>query len=203
MTGLPSPGELRYTRLSAGVGDLLGGGDEHWEIFAADGGVVATVTETDLTVLRRAGRFLNNLFPYQQARSLEVRSTEGETLLAIVKPSPKPGLEYAEVRTHDGAPAGTVRLTEVHGTDRLGLGLFGVNDERLAEVRYSSERTSASGHRTFDLVTADGSAIGEMASTKTRGGGGPVGYRLRVDRELADPLRSLVHAAPIIRHFIN
>jgi hypothetical protein len=195
--------ELLYARRSPGLGELLGGGDEHWEILDADGQAVASVSETDLTVLRRAGRFLNNLFPDQQRRRLEVRDGAGEVLFAITKPTPKMGLEYAEVTLASGAPAGTVRLVDVAGAGGFGLGLFGADDERLGEIRPAPKRTSASGHKTFAVLDAAGTEIGELASTKTRNGGGPVGYRLRVAAEPADPLRSLVYASPILRHFVH
>jgi hypothetical protein len=200
LSGVP---ELQYARRSPGIGELLGGGNEHWEIVDAGNQTVATVTEADLTVLRRIGRFLNSLFPNQQRRQLEVRDRMGGVLFTITKPPPKPGLEYAEVRTGEGASAGTIRLIGVNGSDHLGLGLFGPDDERLGEIRYSPKRTSTSGHKTFEVFTAAGTKIGEMASTKTRNGGGPVGYRLRVSQELSDPLRSLVYASPIVRHFIH
>ena len=203
MSDLFGTPELLYARRSPGLGELLGGGDEHWEIVDANNQAVGSVVETDLTVLRRAGRFLNNLFPNQQRRQLEVRDGTGQVLFAIIKPTPKLGLEYAEVRTASGAPVGTVRLIGVDGQDLLGLGLFGVDDERLGEIRPSPKRTSASGHRTFEVFSAAGAEIGELASTKTRNGGGPAGYRLRVGQELSDPLRSLVYASPIVRYFVR
>jgi len=196
--------ELLYARRSSGIGELLGGGDEHWEIVDANSqDVVGTVAETDLSVLRRAGRFLNNLFPAQQRRSLEVRDGAGQALLSIAKPVPKLGLEYAEVHQGDGVPAGTIRLVRTAGPDQLGLGFFDPRDERLGEIRYSPERSSATGHKTFTVITADGLPAGELQSTRSRGGGGPVGYRLRVDDDPPDPLRSLIYASPVVRYFIH
>lgn len=201
MSRLFGAAELLYARRSAGLGELLGGGEEHWEILDADSqAVVGTVAETDLTVLRRAGRLLNNLFPAQQRRSMEVRSADGRALFAIAKPPPKLGLEYAEV--YADSLLGTVRL--VRTGDQLGLGLFDPRDEGLGEVRFSPERSVASGHKTFTVVAAGGRPIGELQSTKNLGGvGGPTGYRLRVDQDPSDPLRTLVYASPVVRYFLH
>jgi hypothetical protein len=195
--------ELLYARRWAGLGELVGGGDERWEISDTNGRAVATVVETDLTMLRRVGRFLNNLFPDQQRRRLEVQDSASRTLFTIIRVPPKLGLEYAEVWMGDGSPAGTIRLIRPDGSDRPGLGFYNPRDERLGEIRHSQESTRATGHSTSAILAADGTKIGRLANTKTRGGGGPDGYRLRISQDLPDPLRSLVYASPVVRYFIQ
>lgn len=174
--------ELVYARRPPPLGDLVGGFAEHWDISTADGAIAATVEES-MSALGRAGRFLSNRFAYQQRHRLRVVDPAGRPLLLIVKPPPRLGLEYAEVRDADGVAAGTVRLIEG------GLGFYDCGDARLGEARKN--------RRTHEMVAADGSAIGEFASTATRGE-----YRLRVADGLGDPLRSLVRAAPIVAHFL-
>jgi hypothetical protein len=169
----------------------------------ATGAVIATVVESDVSMMRRAGRLLNNLFPNQQRHQMEVRDRTGQTLLTIIRQPPKLGREYAEVQMAGGVPAGTVRLIRATGSDQLGLGLFDAQDAQLGEVRYSQVRTIASGHKSFGVFAADGFEIGDLASTRARGGGGPVGYRLRVGKSLTEPLRSLVYASPVVRYFIR
>lgn len=195
--------ELLYTRRWAGFGEFLGGGDERWDLTDGDDRVVATVVETDLTVLRRAGRFLNNLFPDQQRHRLEIRDSTDHTLFTVVKQPPKLGLEYAEVWMGDGSPAGTIRLISPEASDRFGLAFYDPRDERLGEVRYAKTKTSATGSNTFAVLTADGTEIAEFSGVRTHGGGGPVGYRLHVSQDLSEPLRSMVYASPIVRYFIR
>jgi hypothetical protein len=95
---------------SAGVGELLGGGDEHLEIVDASSQVVVgTVAETGLTPLRRAGRLLNNLFLTQQRRSLDVRDGTGRPVLTIAKPVPSlaPSMpRFAPVTARRPGPSG-------------------------------------------------------------------------------------------------
>ena len=195
--------ELLYTRRWAGVGEFLGGGDERWDLTDIDGRVVATVVETELTVLRRAGRFLNNLFPDQQRRRLEIRDSADHTLFTVVKQPPKLGLEYAEVWTDDGSAAGTIRLINPAGSDRFGLGFYDPQDERFGEVRSAKKKTSATGSNTFAVLTADGTQIAEFSGVKTHGAGGPVGYRLHVGQDLSEPLRTMVYASPLVRYFMR
>lgn len=204
MPSLFGSNDLVYARCPSGVGDLVGGGRERWEVSGLDGTIVATVEETDLTALRRAGRFLNNLFPDQQRRRLEMRdSSSGRTQFEVLTQPPKLGLEYAEIRAADGPPAGSVRLIRPDGSDHFGLGFFDVQDNRLGVARYARKKTAGSGHPTLDLLAADGTVIGEFASTKSRAGSGPTGYRMTITETLPEPLRSLVYAAPIVRHFVH
>lgn len=176
--------ELVYARRPPPLGDLVGGFAEHWDISTADGAIAATVEES-MSALGRAGRFLSNRFAYQQRHRLRIVDPAGGPLLLIVKPPPRLGLEYAEVRDADGVAAGTVRLIEGSG----GLGFYDRGDARLGEARKN--------RRTHEMFAADGSPIGEFAGTATRGG-----YRFRVAGGLGDPLRSLVRAAPIVAHFL-
>lgn len=195
--------DLVYARRPPGVGDFVGGGREQWEVSGPDGTVVATVEEIDLTALRRAVRFLNNLFPDQQRRHLEMRDSSGQAQFVIFTQPPKLGLEYAEVRAADGPLAGSVRLIRPDGSDHVGLGFFDSQDNRLGEARYARQKSAGSGHLTLDLLAAGGRSIGELASTKTRGGSGPTGYRMIITETLSEPLRSLVYATPIVRHFVH
>jgi hypothetical protein len=203
MASLFDSRDLVYARRTSGVGDLVGGGQEHWELSGLDGTIVATVEETDLTALRRAGRLLNNLFPDQQRRHLAIRDSSGRAQFEVLTRPPKPGLEYAEVRTADGAPAGSVRLIRPAGSDHVGLGFYDVQDNRLGEARYAQKKTARNGHRTLDLVAAGGASIGDLASTKTQGGSGPTGYQLAITEALSEPLRSLVYAAPVVWYFVH
>lgn len=177
-------------------------GRERWEI-SYDGDVLATVVETRLTVLDHAGRLLTNLFPAQQRHRLEVRALDEEILFGVVRQPPRLGLEYADVRTGDGSPVGTVRLVRTGKDDGLGLGLYDTRDTRVGEARPDGDGTAASGHRTFALIGADGTRIGRFASTTTCDGAGPVGYHLTVTGAPPEPLRTLVYATPIARFFMR
>ena len=53
------------------------------------------------------------------------------------------------------------------------------------------------------VAVIGGALIGELASTKTRGGSGPTGYRMTITETLSEPFRSLVYAAPVVRYFVR
>jgi hypothetical protein len=189
--------ELVYARRRPPFGDLVGGFPEHWDICDSGGAIVATIEE-NMSPLGRAARFLSSRFAYQQRHRLEVLDSSGRPLLVIVKPPPKLGLEYAEVRSADGAGTGTVRLIRPEGSDFPGLGLYDRHDTRLAEARENRKKAGAPGHRTYEVSTGDGGMIGEFASTTTRGD-----YRLRAADGLAEPLRSLMRAAPVVGYYLQ
>jgi hypothetical protein len=195
--------DLVYVRRPPGFLYSVGGGGEHWDVTDGSGGVVATVDEASLPVLQQAARYWNAAtFPKKLRRRLQMRDSTGGVLFEMIRQPPKLGLEYVEVRTADGVPVSTVRLIRPAGSDQLGLGLYDRHDVRLAEVREAGEKMLSSGHRAYDMLAGDGSPIGTLITTKAPGAAEPSDYRLRIARELSEPLRSLVYAAPIGSYFM-
>lgn len=180
--------EIIYVRRSPPLGDLIGGFAERWDLRNDAGAVVATLSEP-ITAIERVGRLLSSRFAYQQRHRLTIRDSSGSHLFDIVKEASRLGRETADVWTAGRRKAGSVELTGLTGTDRLGLALLDPQGNCLGVVRHA-------GDRVFDVVDGAGAALGRLTSKPDRS-------TLSLSGHLAPATMTLIVTVPIVQAFIR
>ena len=206
MSDPSDPTELVYARRTRVWGEWFGGVTaERWEVSDTGGALVMSIVETDLTPVARALRLWNPLFVRQKARRLAVLDRAGRELFSIDRPRSTLRADHADLRSPDGEPYGMLSEVDLQHypprpetVQRLppprGIGLFDPRQVRLAEIGKSRPFGA-----TREVHATDGTEIATFTATRE----GMDGYRLRLRQPLAEPLRSLVLAAPVVAYFMR